>query len=98
MLFLLPSLFAQSHSETYGQETHYPRRGTSAGDGIYWEIADGGTWGAHELWRILTYERHGTITVNGLYSISFYNATETKLSIEYSENEFFPEGSKRQLR
>ena len=92
MLFLLPALFSQSHSETYGQETNYPRRGTSAGDGIYWEIPDGGVWGAHESWRILTYERHGTITVYGLYSISFYNATETKLSIEFSVRFLDPSG------
>ena len=85
MLFLLPALFSQSHSETYGQETNDPHRGTSKMDGIYWEIADRGVWGAHEIWRLLiTDERHGTITVYGLYTITFYNTTETKLRIDFS--------------
>ena len=85
MLFLLPALFSQSHSETYGQETNDPRRGTSKGDGIYWEIGDEGVWGAHEKWHLLTTdEGNGTITASGLYTISFYNTTETKLSINFS--------------
>ena len=42
-------------------------------------------WGAHETWSLLTtYERNGTITVDGLYTISFYNTTETKLRIDFS--------------